>query len=169
METEKIKHLEKINELLSIREAKKDSLMEIDRLIMKVLPLLDSMPIRWYVRNNGQDEFESVIKYLKNKHNRENLPISINCGVGELHGELCFVPHDVQYSFEITQNEFNYLMNETCFYYKIDDNPDVYDLPTMDEVLEYLESASDEEPSEEVLDDLIIQYLEEEGLMFDFC
>lgn len=49
------------------------------------------------------------------------------------------------------------------------DNPDVYDLPTMDEVLEYLESTSDDEPSEEVLDDLIIKYLEEEGLMFDFC
>ena len=49
------------------------------------------------------------------------------------------------------------------------DNPGVYDLPTMDEVLEYLQSTSDDEPSQEVLGDLIIQYLEEEGLMFDFC
>lgn len=49
------------------------------------------------------------------------------------------------------------------------DNPGVYDMPTMDEVLEYLESTSDDEPSEEVLGDLIIQYLEGEGLMFDFC
>lgn len=48
-------------------------------------------------------------------------------------------------------------------------NPGVYDLPTMDEVLEYLESTSDDEPTEEVLGDLIIQYIEEEGLMFDFC
>jgi hypothetical protein len=49
------------------------------------------------------------------------------------------------------------------------DNPDVYSLPTMDEVIEYLKSTSDSEPSEEVMDDLIIQYLEDEGLMFDFC
>ena len=49
------------------------------------------------------------------------------------------------------------------------DNPDVYDMPTMDDVLEYLESTSDDEPSEEVLGDLIIQYLEEEGLIFHFC
>jgi hypothetical protein len=39
----------------------------------------------------------------------------------------------------------------------------------MDEVLEYLESTPDDEPSEKVLGDLIIQYLEEEGLIFDFC
>jgi hypothetical protein len=39
----------------------------------------------------------------------------------------------------------------------------------MDEVIEYLKSTSDSEPSEEVMDDLIIQYLEDEGLMFDFC
>lgn len=49
------------------------------------------------------------------------------------------------------------------------DNPDVYDMPTMDEVLKYLESKSDDNPSEEVLGDLIIQYLEDEGLMFAFC
>lgn len=49
------------------------------------------------------------------------------------------------------------------------DNPGVYTMPTMDEVIEYLQSTPDDEPSEEVMDDLIIQYLEDEGLMFDFC
>lgn len=49
------------------------------------------------------------------------------------------------------------------------DSPGVYTMPTMDEVIEYLESTPDDEPSEEVMDDLIIQYLEDEGLMFDFC
>jgi hypothetical protein len=49
------------------------------------------------------------------------------------------------------------------------ENPGVYDMPTMDEVLDYLESTFDNEPSEEVLGDLIIQYIDSEGLMFDFC
>ena len=49
------------------------------------------------------------------------------------------------------------------------DNPNVYTMPTMDEVIEYLQSTPDNEPSEEVMGDLIIQYLEDEGLMFDFC
>lgn len=49
------------------------------------------------------------------------------------------------------------------------DNPGVYDMPTMDEVIKYLQSTPDDEPSEEVMYDLIIQYLEDEGLMFDFC
>ena len=49
------------------------------------------------------------------------------------------------------------------------DSPGVYDMPTMDEVLDYLKSTSDDEPSEEVMGDLIIQYLDGEGLMFDFC
>jgi hypothetical protein len=49
------------------------------------------------------------------------------------------------------------------------DNPDVYTMPTMDEVINYLSNTEDDEPSEEVMYDLIIQYLEDEGLMFDFC
>jgi hypothetical protein len=49
------------------------------------------------------------------------------------------------------------------------DNPGVYDMPTMEEVIDYLSNTEDDEPSEEVMYDLIIQYLEDEGLMFDFC
>lgn len=49
------------------------------------------------------------------------------------------------------------------------DNPGVYTMPTIDEVIEYLELTPDDEPLEEVMYDLIIQYSEDEGLMFDFC
>jgi hypothetical protein len=49
------------------------------------------------------------------------------------------------------------------------DNPGVYDMPTMEEVIDYLSNTEDDEPSEEVMYDLIIQYLEDEGLIFDFC
>jgi hypothetical protein len=48
-------------------------------------------------------------------------------------------------------------------------NPGVYDMPTMKEVIDYLSNTEDDEPSENVMNDLIIQYLEDEGLMFDFC
>lgn len=49
------------------------------------------------------------------------------------------------------------------------DNSGVYNLPTMNEVEDYLQTTEDDEPSEKVMDDLIIQYIEDEGLMFDFC
>lgn len=62
----------------------------------------------------------------------------------------------------LSQDEKNWLQSRI-------DNPGVYTMPTMDEVIKYLESTPDDEPSEEVMDDLIIQYLEDEGLMFDFC
>ncbi len=39
----------------------------------------------------------------------------------------------------------------------------------MAEVISYLEETNDNEDSEEVMDDLIIQYLEDEGLMFELC
>ncbi len=42
-------------------------------------------------------------------------------------------------------------------------------MPTIEEVINYLSKTDDDEPSEKVLGDLIIQYIEDEGLMFDFC
>lgn len=62
----------------------------------------------------------------------------------------------------LTQDQQNWLKDKI-------DNPGVYDMPTMNGVLDYLNSTSDSEPSEEVMGDLIIQYLDGEGLMFDFC
>lgn len=102
-------YLDKIDELLSLRESKKSSLNNTNKMISQGLNLIKSMPIRWYVRNNGQKEFQSIIKYLQKKHKRKNLSAHIDCGLGELHGEIAFVPHDCQYPWEITQDEFNFL------------------------------------------------------------
>lgn len=41
--------------------------------------------------------------------------------------------------------------------------------PTIEEVEDYLKEQDDDEPSEKVMDDLVIQYLESEGIMFDVC
>jgi len=46
---------------------------------------------------------------------------------------------------------------------------DVYDMPTLDEVIEYLENTEDSEPSEEIFGDLVVQYIDGEGIMFDVC
>lgn len=68
------------------------------------------------------------------------------------------------------KNLLTYLDDETKDWLQSKiDNPGIYDIPTMEEVIEYLENTYDDEPSEEVMDDLIIQYLDDEGLMFDFC
>lgn len=48
-------------------------------------------------------------------------------------------------------------------------NPGIHDMPSMDEVIDYLESTPDDESSEQVMGDLIIQYIDGEGLMFDLC
>ena len=60
------------------------------------------------------------------------------------------------------KSEMNWLQSKI-------DNPGVYDMPSMEEVIDYLSNTEDDEPSEEVMYDLIIQYLEDEGLMFSFC
>jgi len=106
---EQKQYLDKIDELLSIRESKKSSLKDTDRMLMQGFALIKSMPIRWYVRNNGQKEFQSVIKYLEKKYKRKDLTIHQGCGNGEFHGEVAFIPEDCQYTWEITQEEFNYL------------------------------------------------------------
>ncbi len=106
---EQKQYLDKIDELLSIRESKKSSLKDTDKMLMQGFALIKSMPIRWYVRNNGQKGFKSVIKYLKKKYKLETLETPEGFGSGELHGEFAFIPDDCQYTWEITQEEFNYL------------------------------------------------------------
>ena len=49
-------------------------------------------------------------------------------------------------------------------------NPGGRDFPTEQEVIDFLkETDYNGEPLEKVIGDLIIQYIEEEGVMFDVC
>lgn len=107
---EQKQYLDKIDELLSLRESKKASLKDTNRILADGFGMIKSMPIRWYVRNEGQQDFGKVLKYLSKKHKRKQLTIFQGCGCGEVHGEYAFVPDDCQYSFEITQDEFNILV-----------------------------------------------------------
>jgi hypothetical protein len=70
----------------------------------------------------------------------------------------------------VTGTLFDHFQKETMEWLQSKiDKPGVYDMPTMEQVLDYLKSTPDTEPTEEVLNDLVIQYLEDEGLIFDFC
>jgi hypothetical protein len=46
-------------------------------------------------------------------------------------------------------------------------NPGRYNIPTMDEIIDYLESTPDDEPSEIEMGDLVIYYDESNYLGFD--
>lgn len=97
--------LDKLDELLCLRESKKDSLHQLNRVIKQGIEKANSLPARWYVRTPQK----SVIEYLEKKYKKrltdyKNMPI----GYGELHEEFAFIPHDVDYSWEITQDEFDY-------------------------------------------------------------
>jgi len=96
----------KLDELLSKRESLKSSLININRLIKQGIEINKGLPDRWYVRNPN----EKVYNYLKKKYNRK-FTKNENIGHGELHGEYAFVPHDVSYSWEITQDEFDYAIS----------------------------------------------------------
>ena len=100
--------LDKLDELLCLRESKIEALNHLNRVIRQGIEKANSLPERWYVRNPKK----SVIKYLESKYGKKlsdykNNPI----GYGELHGEFAFVPHDVSYSWEITQDEFDYALS----------------------------------------------------------
>ena len=100
--------LDKLDELLCLRESKIEALNHLNRLIKQGIEKANSLPERWYVRSPQK----SVIKYLESKYGKKlsdykSMPI----GYGELHGELAFVPHDISYSWEITQQEFDYTLS----------------------------------------------------------
>lgn len=100
--------LDKLDELLCLRESKTEALNHLNKVIKQGIEKANSLPERWYVRNPKK----SVINYLETKYGRKlsdykSMPI----GYGEIHGEFAFVPHDVSYSWEITQEEFDYAMS----------------------------------------------------------
>ena len=72
-------------------------------MIKEGISMYKKLPNRWYVRNPSGD----VIEYLEKKYKRELHDYkNSDIGYGELHGELAFIPHDVDYSWEITEEEF---------------------------------------------------------------
>lgn len=108
-ETHTIKILDKIDELLYLRESKIDALRNLSITIKQGIQLVKELPKRWYVKNPS----DAVIKYLEKKYNRDlsqysEYPLPI--GLGEMYGEFAFIPHDVSYSWEITEEEFNFAL-----------------------------------------------------------
>lgn len=100
--------LDKLDELLCLRESKIEALNHLNRIIKQGLEKANSLPERWYVRNPSK----SVIDYLENKYDKKLSDYKIHpIGYGELHGEFTFVPHDISYSWEITQEEFDYALS----------------------------------------------------------
>lgn len=101
--------LSKINDLLATREAKLDTLRNLNKILMEGYEMAKCFPSRWYVKNPQQN----VLDYLNVKYKRDFLAthLFLNEGYGELHGEFAHVPHDVSYSWEITQEEFNYILS----------------------------------------------------------
>ena len=97
--------LNKINDLLALRESKEDNLRQLNLAIKQGLRKVETFPTRWYVENPSRD----VLDYLSKKYNKV-IVLQHGCGYGELHGEYAFVPCDVSYSWEITQEEFDYIL-----------------------------------------------------------
>ena len=99
-----IKQLGTIDELLSLRESLKSQMRKVNNLIKQGIETTKQLPDRWYVENPSQN----VIDYLNKKYNK-NIVLDANyedCGFGELHNEYAFIPADVEYSWKITQEEF---------------------------------------------------------------
>lgn len=100
--------LDKLDELLCLRESKTEALNHLNRVIKQGIEKANSLPERWYVRSPKK----SVIKYLESKYHKKISDYkSMSIGYGELHGKLIFVSHDVSYSWEITQEEFDYALS----------------------------------------------------------
>lgn len=96
---------QKLDELLSRRESLQNSLRNMSNMIKQGIEAYQKLPDRWYVRNPS----EKVIEYLEKKHERTLTRYDYSyhsVGYGEFHGEFTIIPHDVNYSWQITEDEF---------------------------------------------------------------
>ena len=88
----------------------KERLARINDLIIQGIDYIQDLPNRWYVENPNQN----VIDYLvENEIMERPKVIHEDCGYGMIYGNFAFIPYDVNYSWEITQEQFDY------FYYNI--------------------------------------------------
>lgn len=103
---------DKLDELLVLRESKKNALKTLNELIKQGIAHTKKLPDRWYVRNPNK----SVIDYLNEKyksyvkHTNYDFVVTSEIGYGERYGELITIPRDVDYSWEITNEEFEYAL-----------------------------------------------------------
>ena len=103
---------DKLDELLVLRESKKNALKTLNGLIKQGIAHTKKLPDRWYVRNPNK----SVIDYLNEKYKSHvkyidyDFVVTSEIGYGERYGELIMIPHDVDYSWEITNEEFEYAL-----------------------------------------------------------
>ena len=104
----KLEYKNKIAELLSLRYSLKYQMSKVNKAIEDGLKnYLKDFPHDWYVVNPK----ENIIKYLENKYNKELKTIKdMDYGYGERNEKLFICPHDADFSFEITQEEFDLII-----------------------------------------------------------
>lgn len=115
MSDQQNKYQRAFNKILSRRYDAKEEYKKFNRLVDEGTKHLTMFPDRWYVRNPKPH----VTEFLEQKHGKPTTDCSnkgeptedphnpLNVGYGEMHGEFWFVPHDVEYPYEITQEEFD--------------------------------------------------------------
>lgn len=91
----------KLDELIMMRSSLKERTLHLSNLITEGIILTKELPDRWYIRNPN----ETVKKYLRREFEK-NLSFADGCGYGILHGKIANVPPDMDYGWEITNNEF---------------------------------------------------------------
>jgi len=102
-----MKPSKKIDELLCTRSLLQRKLNAVNNLIDSAMDYCNNnhiMPDRWYVLNPNVN----VLHYLEDKYDID-LSLDEGCGYGEIHGEVAFVPKDVEYDWKISQKEFDKL------------------------------------------------------------
>ena len=109
--SEQSKTLDKINQLLSLREAKESDLKQLNHVLKQGFEKAACFPRRWYVQGPNRE----TINYLKDKYQKvfsynPDSPIDQKCGYGEMYGEFAFIPHDISHSWRITQEEFDFIL-----------------------------------------------------------
>ncbi len=87
----------------------KKRLSNTEFLIKQGIDYIQDLPERWYVENPN----DNVITYLREMGIIDLEFTYEDCGYGMIHGEYAFIPHDINYTWEISQDVFDY------FYYNI--------------------------------------------------
>ena len=93
----------KLDELLARRESLQSQSRNVNKMIKQGIKYIEHFPERWYVTNPNKN----VIDYLRSKYKDAPKIVFEGCGIGELHEQYAFIPSDVEYSWKITQGEFD--------------------------------------------------------------